>query len=256
MSAFKVVCAAPFGAAFGSFLNVVVYRVPRGESIVRPPSRCPSCGTDIGTLDNIPILSWLLLRGRCRSCRAPISFRYPLIEAATAALWVGCALRFDVLEEAAFAAVACTVLLALAAIDLEHRRLPNVIVLPSAAAAVVWVLGVAVARGDIDVLVTALACGAAAFALFFLIAFVSGGMGMGDVKLAGFIGVVTGRFAWEVTVAAVFASFFIGGAVAIGLLMARRAGRKSAIPFGPSMAAGAVLALFVGPSPVRTWLGL
>jgi leader peptidase (prepilin peptidase)/N-methyltransferase len=207
-------------------------------------------------LDNIPIVSWIVLRGRCRTCRAPISPRYPVIEAATAALWVACALRFDTLEEAAFSAAAVTVLLALAAIDLEHRRLPNVIVLPGTAVAIVWVAGVAASEGETDVLLTALACGAAAFALFFLIAFASGGMGMGDVKLAGFIGVVTGRFGWEVTVAAVFASFFIGGGLAIGLLLARRVGRKQAIPFGPSMAAGAVLALFAGTGPVRSWLGL
>ncbi len=256
MTAPVAAAAGVFGAAFGSFLNVLIYRVPRGESIVRPPSRCPSCGAQIRTVDNIPIASWVVLRGRCRSCRAPISPRYPLIEAATAALWVGCALRFDDLEAAAFAALASTVLLGLATIDLEHRRLPNVIVLPGAAAAIAWVAGLAAARSELDVLTTALICGAAAFALFFLIAFVSGGMGMGDVKLAGFIGVVTGRFAWEVTVAAVFASFVIGGALAIALLVLRRAGRKSAIPFGPSMAAGASLALFVGPGPVRAWLGL
>ena len=120
-----------------------------------------------------------------------------------------------------------------------------------------WVAAVVPSRvASCDVLVTAVACGAAAFALFFLIALVSGGMGMGDVKLAGFIGVVTGRFAWEVTVAAVFAAFFIGGGLAIAFCSARRVGRKQAIPFGPAMAAGAVLALFVGPSPVRAWLGL
>jgi leader peptidase (prepilin peptidase) / N-methyltransferase len=255
----KVVAAVAAGllaSAVGSFLNVVIHRVPRGESVVRPASRCPSCGTELRVLDNIPIVSWLVLRGRCRSCRAPISPRYPLIEAATSALWVGCVLRFETLEEAAFVALAATTLLALAAIDLEHRRLPNVIVLPGTIVAIAWVAVFAASEGETDVLLTALACGAAAFALFFLIALLSGGMGMGDVKLAGFIGVATGRFGWEVTVAAVFASFFIGGGLAIGLLLARRVGRKQAIPFGPSMAAGAVLALFAGSGPVQSWLGL
>jgi leader peptidase (prepilin peptidase) / N-methyltransferase len=256
VTAFTAVAAGVLGAAFGSFLNVVIYRVPRGESVVRPASRCPSCGTELKAADNVPILSWLLLRGKCRTCRSPISSRYPLIEAATVALWVGCVLRFDTLEEAAFAAVASTVLLAVAAIDLEHRRLPNAIVLPATAGAIVWVAGVAIANRDADLFLTAAVCAAAAFALFFLIALVSGGMGMGDVKLAGFIGVVTGRFGWEVTVAAVFASFFVGGAIAILLLVTRRVGRKNAIPFGPSMAVGAVLALFAGSGPVQSWLGL
>jgi leader peptidase (prepilin peptidase)/N-methyltransferase len=198
----------------------------------------------------------LVLRARCRHCRAPISARYPLIETANAVLWAACALRFDEIEAATFAALATSVLVALGAIDLEHRRLPNAIVLPATAAAAAWTVGLAVARSDVNVLVTAVACGAAAFALFFLIAFVSGGMGMGDVKLAGFIGVVTGRFGWEFTVTAVFGAFFIGGALAILLLAARRVGRKQSIPFGPAMAAGAVLALFLGAGPVRAWLGV
>jgi leader peptidase (prepilin peptidase)/N-methyltransferase len=141
-------------------------------------------------------------------------------------------------------------------IDLEHRRLPNIIVLPSTAAAAVWVLGVSVARGQLDVALTALVCGAAFFALLFVIALVSGGMGFGDVKLAAFVGLVTGRFAWQVTVAAMFAAFFAGGIVSVALLVLRRAGRKTAIPFGPYLALGAVIALFAGPAPVRAWLGL
>jgi leader peptidase (prepilin peptidase) / N-methyltransferase len=256
MTPLAAATAGLFGAVFGSFLNVVIHRVPRGESIVSPPSRCPSCGTEIRPVDNVPILSWLLLRGRCRSCGAPISGRYPLVEASTAALWVVSALRFDAVEAAAFTAVAGTVLLALAMIDLEHKRLPNVIVLPATAGAVVWVGALAVAEGDVNLIVVALVCGTASFALFFLIAMVSGGMGFGDVKLAGFIGVVAGRFGWEVALAAVFASFFIGGAIAIALLALRRAGRKQAIPFGPAMAAGALVAVMAGPSPVRAWLGI
>jgi leader peptidase (prepilin peptidase)/N-methyltransferase len=185
-----------------------------------------------------------------------ISARYPLVEATTAAVWVGCALRFDSIESASFAAASSSVLVALFAIDLEHRRLPNVIVLPATVAAFAWVTGYATATRDWRLEVTSLGSGAGAFALFLVIALVSGGMGFGDVKLAGFIGLVTGRLGWEVAVLAVFASFFVGGLVAIVLLVARRAGRKSAVPFGPSMAAGAVIALFAGAGPVRAWLGL
>jgi leader peptidase (prepilin peptidase)/N-methyltransferase len=179
-----------------------------------------------------------------------------LIEVGVAALWACAALRFGASEEAALVALAGSTLIALSAIDLEHRRLPNVIVLPATAVAVVWVAIVATVEVDIDLAITAVACGVGAFALFFLIALVSGGMGMGDVKLAGFIGVVAGRFGWEVAVAAVFASFFVGGLVAIVLLIAGRAGRKTRVPFGPSMAAGALIGLFAGPDPVRAWLGL
>ena len=253
---FVAIVAGLIGACVGSFLNVVVHRVPRGESIVKPASRCPACGTAIRFAENIPVVSWLYLRGRCRSCRVRIAARYPVVEAATAALWAACAFRFGSMERAALAALAVSVLITLSAIDLEHRRLPNVIVLPSTACALVWVAGLGAATGDLNVFTTAVGCGAAAFALLFLIAIVSGGMGFGDVKLAAFIGVTTGRFGWEVTVAAIFGGFFVGGLVAIVLLLAGRKGRKEAIPFGPALAAGATLALFAGPAPVRAWLGL
>jgi leader peptidase (prepilin peptidase)/N-methyltransferase len=246
---------ALFGLVVGSFLNVVIHRVPAGVSIVAPPSACPSCGVEIKNRDNIPVLSYLLLRGRCRSCGASISIRYPLVEAANAALWAAAALRFEVIEQAIFVAVTLSVLLALAAIDLDVRRLPNAIVLPSTAAAIVWVAAASAVDGAWGVLRTSLLCGAAAFTLFFLIALVSGGMGMGDVKLAAFIGVVTGRFGWEVTVAAVFAAFLVGGGLGIVLLVAGK-GRKAKMPFGPAMAIGAVVALFAGTGPVRAWLGL
>ena len=244
------------GAIIGSFLNVVIYRVPRGDSIVSPPSACPSCGAQLRPRENIPMISWLVLRGRCAHCGAPISPRYPIVEAVTAVLFVACAIRFDAIATAAFASFAVAVLIPLFVIDLEHKRLPNVIVLPSIGVAAAWVAIDAIRTSDAHLLVESLLCGAAAFALFFVIALVSGGMGFGDVKLAGFIGIVAGRFGWEVAVAAVMGSFFTGGIIAIGLLAARRVGRKSGIPFGPSMVIGTLIALFAGPSPVRAWLGL
>ncbi len=221
-----------------------------------PRSQCPSCGQPIRSVDNVPIVSWLVLRGRCRSCRASISPRYAIVEATTAALFAASVVRFESVEQAAMVALASAVLLALAAIDVEHRRLPNAIVLPAAGAAFVWTVGVSIATGDLGVFLEAVACGLVGFTLLLLIALVSGGMGMGDVKLAAFIGLVTGRFGWPVTVGAIFAGFMLGGVLAILLLIAGRAGRKSQIPFGPSLAAGCVIALFAGPSPVRTWLGV
>jgi leader peptidase (prepilin peptidase)/N-methyltransferase len=226
-----------------------------GKSIVRPPSACPSCGVELRARDNVPIFSWLALRGRCARCGAPISVRYLLVEITNAALWFGAAVRFGVNAEGAAAAVTGSILLALAVIDLEHRRLPNAIVVPSTVAAVLGSLIFAVATGSWRRLVASVACGAAAFLLFLLIALVSGGMGFGDVKLAAFVGVVTGWFDPTVTAAAVFFSFFAGGLAAVGMLATRRAQRKSAIPFGPAIAVGAMVALFVGADPVKAYLG-
>lgn len=248
--------AAVFGLVFGSFLNVVVHRVPRKMSLSNPPSTCPSCGVRIRPADNIPVASYVLLRGRCRNCRARISPRYPLTELASAALAVGAVSRFGGDEPAAFVAAGGLVLVALALIDLEHRRVPNVIVLPSTAVAAVWILGVSASEHRWGVARDAFASGAAGFALLFLIALVSGGMGFGDVKLAAFIGLYAGRFGWEVSVLALFAGFVIGGVTALALLVTRRRGRKDALPFAPSLAAGALIAVFWGSAPVRAWLGL
>ncbi|MGH2758950.1 MAG: prepilin peptidase [Actinomycetota bacterium] len=256
MTALLAVFAGLLGAAMGSFLNVVVHRVPRGISLVHPPSSCPACETEIRSVDNIPIVSWLVLRGRCRACEAPISPRYPVVEAVTTALWVIAVFRFERLEEAAFVASAATVLWALSLIDVEYRRIPNVIVVPATAAASVWVLGAAAAGGEPRMLARAAACGAGFFVLLFLIAVVSGGMGFGDVKLGAFVGVVLGRFGVATAVAGVLTGFILGGLVAAALLVLRRRGRKDALPFGPAMAGGAVIALFGGERLVRTWLGV
>ncbi len=256
MTALRVVAFGLFGGAIGSFLNVVIYRVPSGLSVVKPASACPSCGAPIKTRDNIPVLSWFLLRGRCRSCDAAISPRYPVVEAATATLWIGCTLRFAKIEEAVFASLMVSTLLALAMIDIDTRRLPNSIVLPGTAVAALWVIVLAALTSDGRLVVRAALCGAAAFALLFVIALVSGGMGFGDVKLAAFIGILTGRFAWQLTVSAILIAFIGGGLFAVVLLLTRRAGRKSAMPFGPALAFGAVAALFLGTGFVHRTLGL
>lgn len=255
MTALTTVSAGLLGLAVGSFANVVVYRVPHRMSLLRPPSSCPSCRVEIGPRDNVPLLSYVLLRGRCRSCGVPISPRYPIVEAATAALWVFSVLRFD-LESAVFVALSATVFLVLSLIDLEHRRLPNVIVLPATAAAFAWVVGVGVFRPDGRLIVRAVACGAAYFALLFVIALVSGGMGFGDVKLGAFVGLVTGRFSVGIALAGALGGFIVGGLAAVALLATRRKGRKDVVPFGPSMALGATFAVFAGEGIVRRWFGL
>jgi leader peptidase (prepilin peptidase)/N-methyltransferase len=170
-------------------------------------------------------------------------------------LAVASVIHFDAGERAAFAALVSIVLLVLAAIDLEHRRLPNAIVLPASVAAALWIVLRAAFEGEWGTAAEAFLSGAAAFALLFLIAVVSRGMGFGDVKLAGFIGLTTGSFGWRVTVLAVFAAFMLGGLAAVALLVLGKKGRKAAIPFGPALAGGAVLAIFAGEGPVRAWLG-
>jgi leader peptidase (prepilin peptidase)/N-methyltransferase len=231
----------------GSFLNVVIWRVPRGESIVSPPSHCPRCDVRIRARDNIPIVSWLLLRGRCHNCGEPISRRYPLVEALVAVLFaaitIANGLNWDLGWELPFAAV----LVAVAAIDLDLHIIPNKIVYPAAA----WgVLSAALVR--LDHLPALLAWGAGAGLFFLVTALVyPAGMGMGDVKLAAVIGVYLGNS----VIPALLVAFLTGTVVGISI-MARhgvRDGRKMGIPFGPFLAFGALTALFVGPDLVDAY---
>lgn len=252
-----VVACVAVGLAVGSFLNVVVWRVPRGESVVRPRSACPACGHPIRARDNVPLLSWLLLRARCRDCAAPISARYPLVEAGTAALFGLVAWRFgfswDLLPFLYLAAVA----VALALIDLEHRRLPNAIVLPSYVVAAVAFTAIAVATGEYGPLGRAAAGGAALYAFYFLLVVVQPkGMGFGDVKLAGVLGIHLGWLGWGALVVGAFAAFLLGGLFAIGLLVARRAGRRTKVPFGPWMLLGAAVGVAVGQPLWNAYLDL
>lgn len=251
---------ALIGALVGSFLNVVIDRVPAGQSLLRPGSHCPRCGRALGAAELIPLVSYVALRGKCRSCRAPIPWRVPAVEAATAALfallWVGRAnVQLDGGQRAwagalwwgAMAAFGC-VLLVLFVIDLEHRRIPNAIVLPAIALALAmapvlaslapryaqyglvallapaWPVQVAALVGQVS-------GGAAAFGIFWLIWRVAPqGLGAGDVKLAGLAGLVTG---FPCALAAVFGSFIVGGVLGAALLVSGRVGRKTAIPFAP-----------------------
>ena len=231
------------GSCIGSFLNVVVWRLPRGESLSHPASACPACGHPIRKRDNIPVLSWLLLRGRCRDCGAPISPRYPIVEALTAAAFAAVvAVRGfddDLWVELPF--VAC--LIALAGIDLDHKLLPNKIVYPLAAWGVVAVL-----IAERDDFVEHLVAGAGAF-LFLLLAVLAypRGMGMGDVKLAGAMGLYLG-----VSVIPALLIAFLSGSVVGGVIIAREgaAARKKAVPFGVFLALGGIVGVLVGPELV------
>jgi leader peptidase (prepilin peptidase)/N-methyltransferase len=238
-AAAEIVFIALLGLLVGSFLNVVAYRLPRGESVVKPRSRCPSCGTEVRSRDNVPVVSWLLLRGRCRDCAAPISVRYPLIEALTGALFAAVGLARGVDAELALLLPFTAVLVAVAAIDLEHRIIPNKALLPAA----LWALaGWAVV--DPGFLPEALAAGAGAFLFFLIVALAyPAGMGMGDVKLAGVMGLYLGLS----VVPGLLMAFAAGSIVGIAII-AREGGdaRKKGVPFGPFLALGGFVALLAG----------
>ncbi|MEJ5915749.1 prepilin peptidase [Pseudokineococcus sp. 1T1Z-3] len=256
MTALVVACAV-LGLLVGSFLNVVVHRVPAGESVVSPPSACPRCGHRLRARDNVPVVSWLLLRGRCRDCRAPISARYPLLELATAALLALTALALGPVPELpAFLYLAC-VAVALAVIDVEHHRLPDRIVLPSYVVGAVLLLGVAALQADWWAALRTGVGLAALWLLYFALAVARpGGMGFGDVKLAGLLGMHLGYLGWAPLVVGAFAAFLLGGLVGVALLAVRRVGRRSAIPFGPFMLVGAAVGVVAGPQLSSAYLGL
>lgn len=250
-TAIRAIVAALLGLAVGSFLTVVVDRVPKKESIVSPRSRCPGCGAEIRNRDNVPVLSWLMLRGRCRSCGERISPRYPTLEALTAAVFAGTAAVYRPVYLIVVLALFGAVMLAVAAIDLELRIIPNRITypaLPAFAALIVagWALGQELSP------VRALFGGLAYGGAFFVIAFIAPkGLGMGDVKLTALIGLVMGSLGLRYVGVAAGAAILLGGLGGLLALAAGR-GRKSAIPFGPFLAAGALVATLWG-APLAHW---
>ena len=245
-SAVEVIVAGLFGAVIGSFLNVVVHRVPLGESLVAPGSRCPECRVPLKPYDNVPVVSWLVLRGRCRNCGAPISPRYPLVELATALTWAAVvAVRgFD--DDLVLELPFVSALIALAAIDFDHKLLPNKIVYPLAAYGVIATL--LVDRGD---LAENLIAGAGAFT-FLLLAVIAypAGMGMGDVKLSGAMGLYLGAS----VIPALLAAFLSGSVVGL-VIIAREgaAGRKKAVPFGVFLALGGIVGVLAGPELIDVY---
>jgi leader peptidase (prepilin peptidase) / N-methyltransferase len=235
------------GLALGSFLNVVAARVPRKRSIIRPASACMHCSTPIAWYDNVPLVSYAVLRGRCRSCGERISLLYPAVELAAALLVAGCVLAFGLTPEAVVAAFFCSVLVAISAVDLEHRIVPDRIVLP---ATVVVLAAQTAIEPSLEWPLAAL--GASLF-LFLAVFAYPAGMGMGDVKLALLMGAALGKFVMVALMLGMFAALVPGI-----YLLARHgsAGRKMAIPFAPFLALGSVVALFAGEQLFDAYLGL
>jgi leader peptidase (prepilin peptidase) / N-methyltransferase len=230
---------AILGLLVGSFLNVVVHRLPRGESLLRPRSRCVGCGGQIAAYDNVPVVSWVVLRGRCRHCGEPISARYPLIEALTGVVFAAVAAIAGVDPELWLELPFAALMIAVAAIDLEHRIVPNKLLVPAAA----WAL-VAWAVVDAGFLPEALGAGAGAFTFLLLAALAyPAGMGMGDVKLAGAMGLYLGL----AVIPALAVAFLAGSVIGIAIVVREgRDARKTGVPFAPFLALGGLVALLAG----------
>jgi leader peptidase (prepilin peptidase)/N-methyltransferase len=236
------------GAIIGSFLNVCIYRLPRHESIVSPGSHCPNCDMPVSWYDNIPLVSYLLLGGRCRRCGDPISFWYPAVELLTAVLFALAGWKFGPNVELLPALLLIAALIVIFFIDLEHYIIPNVVVLPVA----VIGLGAMIAISP-DRWLELLAAGLVSGVFFFAIVLIfPKGMGLGDAKMAMMLGFFLG---WSVVVA-LFAAFLLGALVGVALIVAGVKGRKSRLPFGPFLAVGAMLALFYGPTLLDKYLRL
>ena len=251
--------AVPFllGVIFGSFANVVIHRVPAGESVVHPPSACPACGAQIRPRDNIPILSWLLLRGRCRTCGAPISPRYPLVELASGLLFVAMSVRFGLDWALPGFLLLAWALLAVSLIDAATRRIPNAISYRLAPALLLLLGGAALIQGQPGVALRTLLGGIAAFGTLLLLALISpGGMGMGDVKLAASLGIALGYLGWGHVVVGIFGGFFLGGVVSLVLLATGLRGRKDLLPFGPYLSLAAIGTVLFGDRIIAAYLGV
>ena len=264
-----IVLAGVLVLLVGSFLNVVIYRVPLGQSIVSPPSACPRCGARVRRRDNVPVLSWLVLRAKCRDCGEPISARYPLVELATGLLFAAAAYRFPLPYGIPAQYIVATVMIlvallyfaaisvALTGIDLDTHKLPNTIVLPSYIVVAALLTAASVVYGDYTQLLPALIGAVAMFVVYFAMALAyPGGMGFGDVKLAGVIGLLLGFLGWGILIVGAFAAFLLGGLFGIALLATRRARRGSGIPFGPWMLGGAWVGIFFGSQIWTGYLGL
>jgi leader peptidase (prepilin peptidase)/N-methyltransferase len=243
-----ITLAAITGLCLGSFLNVVAYRLPAGMSLAAPPSACPGCGVAIRPYDNVPVLSWLMLRGHCRSCESSISPRYPLTEAITATLFAAVVIAHGASPSVWLDLIFVAALVAITRIDLEHRIIPDRILAPVTVAALV-LTAIFEPHQLPERLIAATAAGGV---LFFVVLAYPKGMGMGDAKLLAVMGLVLGRSVAPALLVALVAGTLVGVVV-----MAKRGvveGRRTTIPFGPFLALGGVVALFVGPALVNGYL--
>lgn len=243
---------ALFGLVIGSFLNVCIHRLPRGQSIVRPRSRCPGCGHELSWYENVPVISYLALRGRCRQCHARISVRYPLVELATAALFVGTYELVGIGPLLIPRLVFGSALIVLMLVDLEHRILPNAITLPGVIVGLLFSL--TAPPGWLDSLVGALAGGGLLFAIGKTYALLrhEEGLGLGDVKMLAMIGAFLG---WKLMLVTLVLSSFAGAVVGVSLIVLRRSDMKYALPFGTFLALGALAASAVGERLLAWYLG-
>ena len=248
MQVYSYLVSLLVGLVIGSFLNVVIYRVPRHESLVRPGSHCPGCGASIRWFHNIPVASWLALRGRCRDCNTRISVRYPLVEAITGVAFVLAYARFGLDWETLVAWFFIAAMVAIAFIDYDHMIIPTRIVLPGA---LLGLMASVALHPQQWWMYVAGSLGAAAF-MFALAMIWAGGMGPGDIRMALFMGAVLGKY----VVLALFMAFLLGGVVGGILLLTKKRSRKDLIPFGPYLALGSVLAVLAGQTLMNAYLGL
>lgn len=253
MDAALVCLATVLGLCVGSFLNVVIWRVPRKMSVVSPPSACPGCDQPIRPVDNIPVLSWLLLRGRCRNCAQPIAVRYPIVEAAGGVLFAAAAAKFGWSWELPAYLVLVAALLAISVIDLDHLIIPNRLLLPVTIAAIPLLALAALGEDKWESFFRALGSGAVSFTILFVIALISPrGMGMGDVKLSFLLGLHLGWLGWGEVFLGLFESFLLGAVIGVALIGLKLKTRKDVIPFGPFLALGTVLTVLWG-DPILRW---
>jgi leader peptidase (prepilin peptidase)/N-methyltransferase len=257
MTALIAVISGVYGLVIGSFLNVVIWRVPRHESLVAPGSHCPGCDAPIAPRDNVPLVSWALLRGHCRNCRAPISARYPLIELATAVLFAAVGARFAHSWALPAFLVLTAALIAIAAIDLEHFIIPNRIVYPVGFASVALLAFAAAIEHRWTPFGRSLLGGLAAFTFFLLLhLLVPRGMGFGDVRLSFLLGLFLGWLGWREVFGGLFAGFFLGAVLGMLLIASGIKSRRDHIPFGPFLAAGTMIFVLFGDQIVSWWPGL
>lgn len=244
-----LVLAGVFGAIIGSFLNVVIYRLPRGQSLVTPPSRCRQCGYSLRWFDNVPVLSWLALRGRCRKCGAGVSWQYPVVELTTALLFVVVTWLTPVGPLLAARLILVCILVSLFGIDLEHQILPNTITLPGIALGLMFSL--AAPPGIRDALIGTIVGGGILYAIAggYYLWRREEGMGMGDVKMLAMIGAFLG---WKAVLVTLVLSSFSGAIIGVMLMSAQKGDMKFALPFGTFLSLGALAAMLVG-DPLITW---
>jgi leader peptidase (prepilin peptidase) / N-methyltransferase len=246
---------APAGLVIGSFLNVVIYRVPRRQSIVFPGSHCPSCDVPIKGRHNVPVLSWLALRARCHACNDRISARYPLVEGGTALLFAATTERFGLTAELPAYLFLAALGVALALIDLDMRHLPDVIVLPSYIISVLLLMPAGAVNGDWWSAARGLAGMFALLFLFFALTLAYPmGLGFSDVKLAGMLGLYLGWLSWWALFLAAIGAFLIAGAARALVVATKQGTRAMTIPLGPCLIGAAVLSVLVA-APISTWYG-